>query len=148
MSDNRKDNGSMKKEDRDKSLQSIRERKSVKIILISFKAGSTGLCHFLPHEEVAQLQSTGLNLTACNNVILVDLWWNPALEVRTPFLSDPFLKPFLTAAHPGPSLRPRSPAGADPESQHLQIDYRSDSRGTNPCAPGEEARARCGRPER
>jgi SNF2 family DNA or RNA helicase len=23
---------------------------------------------------------TGLNLTACNNVILVDLWWNPALE--------------------------------------------------------------------
>jgi hypothetical protein len=23
----------------------------------------------------------GLNLTACNNVILVDLWWNPALEV-------------------------------------------------------------------
>ena len=25
---------------------------------------------------------TGLNLTACNNVILVDLWWNPALEVR------------------------------------------------------------------
>jgi hypothetical protein len=24
----------------------------------------------------------GLNLTACNNVILVDLWWNPALEVR------------------------------------------------------------------
>ena len=26
--------------------------------------------------------TTGLNLTACNNVILVDLWWNPALEVR------------------------------------------------------------------
>ena len=24
----------------------------------------------------------GLNLTACNNVILVDMWWNPALEVR------------------------------------------------------------------
>ena len=23
----------------------------------------------------------GLNLTACNNVILVDPWWNPALEV-------------------------------------------------------------------
>jgi SNF2 family DNA or RNA helicase len=22
----------------------------------------------------------GLNLTACNNVILVDMWWNPALE--------------------------------------------------------------------
>lgn len=24
--------------------------------------------------------SSGLNLTACNNVILVDMWWNPALE--------------------------------------------------------------------
>ncbi len=24
--------------------------------------------------------SIGLNLTCCNNVILVDLWWNPALE--------------------------------------------------------------------
>lgn len=22
----------------------------------------------------------GLNLTVCNNVILVDMWWNPALE--------------------------------------------------------------------
>ena len=28
------------------------------------------------------LLGSGLNLTACNNVILVDLWWNPALEVR------------------------------------------------------------------
>ena len=26
------------------------------------------------------LISSGLNLTACNNVILVDMWWNPALE--------------------------------------------------------------------
>ena len=25
--------------------------------------------------------AVGLNLTACNNVILVDMWWNPALEV-------------------------------------------------------------------
>lgn len=27
----------------------------------------------------------GLNLTCCNNVILVDLWWNPALEVSALF---------------------------------------------------------------
>lgn len=33
------------------------------VILVSFKAGSAGL-----------------NLTCCNNVILVDIWWNPALE--------------------------------------------------------------------
>lgn len=57
------DDGSMRKDKREESLQQIRENKSTKIILISFKAGSTGL-----------------NLTSCNNVILVDMWWNPALE--------------------------------------------------------------------
>ncbi|EIW80017.1 hypothetical protein CONPUDRAFT_126467 [Coniophora puteana RWD-64-598 SS2] len=55
--------GSMKKDARDAALEKIRTSKSTRCILISFKAGSTGL-----------------NLTACNNVILVDLWWNPALE--------------------------------------------------------------------
>ena len=29
------------------------------------------------------LKIPGLNLTACNNVILVDMWWNPALEVSS-----------------------------------------------------------------
>ncbi|KAJ3774605.1 SNF2 family DNA-dependent ATPase [Lentinula raphanica] len=55
--------GSMKPSEREQSLNAIKTDDSVKVILISFKAGSTGL-----------------NLTACNNVILVDLWWNPALE--------------------------------------------------------------------
>ncbi|KAH7910542.1 SNF2 family N-terminal domain-containing protein [Hygrophoropsis aurantiaca] len=55
--------GSMTKDKREASLEKIRTSKSTRCILISFKAGSTGL-----------------NLTACNNVILVDLWWNPALE--------------------------------------------------------------------
>ncbi|KAF7982840.1 hypothetical protein HWV62_25802 [Athelia sp. TMB] len=55
--------GSMSKDHREASLEKIRSSKNVRVILISFKAGSTGL-----------------NLTACNNVILVDLWWNPALE--------------------------------------------------------------------
>ncbi|KAI0058318.1 hypothetical protein BV25DRAFT_1830155 [Artomyces pyxidatus] len=55
--------GSMTKDKREASIEKIKTSKSVKIILISFKAGSTGL-----------------NLTACNNVILVDMWWNPALE--------------------------------------------------------------------
>ncbi|KAH9968098.1 SNF2 family N-terminal domain-containing protein [Russula dissimulans] len=55
--------GSMSKEKREVSLNQIKNNKRVKVILISFKAGSTGL-----------------NLTACNNVILVDMWWNPALE--------------------------------------------------------------------
>ncbi|KAJ7217158.1 SNF2 family DNA-dependent ATPase [Mycena pura] len=55
--------GSMKPQDREAALTKIKNSANVKVILISFKAGSTGL-----------------NLTACNNVILVDLWWNPALE--------------------------------------------------------------------
>lgn len=53
----------MAAKDRETSLTQIKTNDSVKVILISFKAGSTGL-----------------NLTACNNVILVDMWWNPALE--------------------------------------------------------------------
>ncbi|KAF8153019.1 SNF2 family N-terminal domain-containing protein [Crassisporium funariophilum] len=55
--------GSMNTKDREASLAMIKSSASTRVILISFKAGSTGL-----------------NLTACNNVILVDLWWNPALE--------------------------------------------------------------------
>ncbi|OAX34772.1 hypothetical protein K503DRAFT_774190 [Rhizopogon vinicolor AM-OR11-026] len=55
--------GSMTKDKREESLEKIRSSKSTRCILISFKAGSTGL-----------------NLTCCNNVILVDMWWNPALE--------------------------------------------------------------------
>ncbi|KAJ6531254.1 SNF2 family N-terminal domain-containing protein [Mycena capillaripes] len=55
--------GSMKPVDREAALNKIKTSTHTKVILISFKAGSTGL-----------------NLTACNNVILVDLWWNPALE--------------------------------------------------------------------
>ncbi|RSH87961.1 uncharacterized protein EHS24_000484 [Apiotrichum porosum] len=44
-------------------LEKIRTKKETRVILISFKAGSTGL-----------------NLTCCNNVVLMDMWWNPALE--------------------------------------------------------------------
>ncbi|TFY77491.1 hypothetical protein EWM64_g6519 [Hericium alpestre] len=55
--------GSMTKDKREASLEKIRNSKSTNVILISFKAGGVGL-----------------NLTACNNVILTDLWWNPALE--------------------------------------------------------------------
>ncbi|THH29503.1 hypothetical protein EUX98_g4700 [Antrodiella citrinella] len=55
--------GSMTKAKREEALDKIKDSTRTKVILISFKAGSTGL-----------------NLTCCNNVILVDMWWNPALE--------------------------------------------------------------------
>jgi len=57
------DDGSMMAKDREASLEQIKTSPSTKVILISFKAGSTGL-----------------NLTVCNHVILLDMWWNPALE--------------------------------------------------------------------
>lgn len=55
--------GSMKPQERESALERIRSDPSVTIILISFKAGSTGL-----------------NLTSCSRVILMDLWWNPQIE--------------------------------------------------------------------
>lgn len=44
-------------------LDRIRSDNKTTVILISFKAGSTGL-----------------NLNVCSRVILADMWWNPALE--------------------------------------------------------------------
>lgn len=55
--------GSMKPQERESALERIRSDASVTVILISFKAGSTGL-----------------NLTSCSRVILMDLWWNPQIE--------------------------------------------------------------------
>nr|CDI56793.1 helicase-like transcription factor hltf [Melanopsichium pennsylvanicum 4]SNX88013.1 related to ULS1 \ len=55
--------GSMKPQDREAALERIRNDPNVTVILISFKAGSTGL-----------------NLTSCSRVILMDLWWNPQIE--------------------------------------------------------------------
>ncbi|KAL4399790.1 ATP-dependent chromatin remodeler [Malassezia pachydermatis] len=55
--------GAMRRPAREAALQRIRMDPGVKVILISFKAGSTGL-----------------NLTCCNRVILCDLWWNPQIE--------------------------------------------------------------------
>jgi SNF2 family DNA or RNA helicase len=55
--------GSMRPPQREAALNAIRADPTVTVILISFKAGSTGL-----------------NLTCCSRVILMDLWWNPQIE--------------------------------------------------------------------
>ncbi|ORY65664.1 SNF2 family N-terminal domain-domain-containing protein [Leucosporidium creatinivorum] len=47
------------------ALKKIREDPKTTIILISIKCGSVGL-----------------NLTVCSRVILLDLWWNPAIEAQ------------------------------------------------------------------
>ncbi|THV01686.1 hypothetical protein K435DRAFT_817999 [Dendrothele bispora CBS 962.96] len=55
--------GAMSLREREKSIEYIQKDENIKVILISFLAGNTGL-----------------NLTACNHVILVEPWWNPSLE--------------------------------------------------------------------
>lgn len=54
----------MTNDKRQVALEAIKNDPRVAVILISFKAGSTGL-----------------NLTCCNNVILLDLWWYVAWKV-------------------------------------------------------------------
>ncbi|KAG9022882.1 hypothetical protein FRB95_014008 [Tulasnella sp. JGI-2019a] len=55
--------GKMGRNERDDTLKKFRTSSRYNVALVSLMAGSTGL-----------------NLTAANNVVLMDLWWNPALE--------------------------------------------------------------------
>lgn len=68
--------------ERAKSIEKIKSSRSTTIILISFKAGGTGR-NVISVQDQSSVSITGLNLVECNNVILTDLWWNPALEVRS-----------------------------------------------------------------
>jgi non-specific serine/threonine protein kinase len=55
--------GSTSAPDREKAIQSFQNNDSVRVFLISLKAGGVGL-----------------NLTAADYVYIVDPWWNPAVE--------------------------------------------------------------------
>ncbi|KAI0056966.1 hypothetical protein BV25DRAFT_1767611, partial [Artomyces pyxidatus] len=57
--------GNMNKLQRENSLRRLREDSRIICLLVSLKAGGIGL-----------------NMTMCNNVILMDPWWNPALEAQ------------------------------------------------------------------
>ncbi|KAI6027203.1 P-loop containing nucleoside triphosphate hydrolase protein [Pisolithus marmoratus] len=58
--------GSMSPSERKQNLQYIGNDVDMKCILISIKAGG--------------IVAPGLNFTTCNNIILLELWWNPAVE--------------------------------------------------------------------
>ncbi|GAA6057214.1 hypothetical protein JCM3770_003264 [Rhodotorula araucariae] len=55
--------GGMNQRERADALQTIRTDPRCTIILVSIKCGAVGL-----------------NLTCCSRVVLLDLWWNPAIE--------------------------------------------------------------------
>lgn len=55
--------GTMKREERTKSMEALKHDKSCEVLLVSLKAGGVGL-----------------NLTAAQRVYLMDPYWNPAVE--------------------------------------------------------------------
>ena len=61
--------GSLSRDARERVLKGFRAAGGAKVLLASLKA-----C------------GVGLNLTCASVVIMLDLWWNPAVEVRLPCL--------------------------------------------------------------
>jgi SNF2 family DNA or RNA helicase/uncharacterized Zn finger protein len=57
--------GGTVRKNRDKMVTDFQQKKHIKTFILSLKAGGTGL-----------------NLTAAQNVIHYDLWWNPAVEAQ------------------------------------------------------------------
>ncbi|MFN0216362.1 MAG: SNF2-related protein, partial [Saprospiraceae bacterium] len=57
--------GGVSRAARDKMVEDFQHKRTAKVLLLSLKAGGTGL-----------------NLTAASNVIHYDLWWNPAVEAQ------------------------------------------------------------------
>ncbi|MDR2577119.1 MAG: SWF/SNF helicase family protein, partial [Puniceicoccales bacterium] len=57
--------GALNRVKRDEMVENFQHNSLGRILIVSLKAGGTGL-----------------NLTAANNVIHYDLWWNPAVEVQ------------------------------------------------------------------
>ncbi len=57
--------GGVTRKDRDLMVEDFQNNRATRILILSLKAGGTGL-----------------NLTAANNVIHYDLWWNPAVEAQ------------------------------------------------------------------
>lgn len=52
-------------------------------MLASIRAGGSGKWPPSFDELPPNFVRQGLDLTACNNVIVVEPWWNPALEVSS-----------------------------------------------------------------
>ena len=74
----------MSSAERQMALKRISQDTQCKIILISIKAGGTGRfsVKIVDLPALMVIGKAGLNITACNHVIIMDPWWNPYVEVR------------------------------------------------------------------
>ena len=70
--------GSMAMEQRDRMIAAFTTDASVKVFLMSLKAGGVAL-----------------NLTAASHVMLMDPWWNPAVEQQVSFTTTRMLRDLL-----------------------------------------------------
>ena len=85
------DSGDMTSTSREISLKKIAQDSKCTVIIVSIMAGGVGAsfkielrCQWglmLIFYLLLSLSSVGLNITACNTVILLDPWWNPSAEV-------------------------------------------------------------------
>ncbi|KAJ7150906.1 SNF2 family N-terminal domain-containing protein [Mycena crocata] len=99
--------GKMSPKERKEALSEIEKNPRKTVILVSLKAGGVGL-----------------NLTACNHVILVDMWWNPAVEGHT------IPSSIFRADHtPGTSLRQNPSCRTNTRCPHLQAQNKWHCRG-------------------
>ncbi|MEY4902257.1 MAG: hypothetical protein RLZZ292_72, partial [Bacteroidota bacterium] len=57
--------GGLSRDKRDEMVENFQTKPNTRILILSLKAGGTGL-----------------NLTAANHVVHYDLWWNPAVEAQ------------------------------------------------------------------
>ncbi|MFK7935529.1 MAG: DEAD/DEAH box helicase, partial [Saprospiraceae bacterium] len=57
--------GGVARKNRDKMVENFQNNRDARVLILSLKAGGTGL-----------------NLTAANHVVHYDLWWNPAVEAQ------------------------------------------------------------------
>ena len=69
----------MIKPDREEALNKIKSSKAIESWSSHSKLVVVACCIYIPACSAPNKVNVGLNPT-CNNLILVDLWWNPALE--------------------------------------------------------------------
>lgn len=116
----------MSKDKREVSLDQIKNNKRITVILISFKAGSTGK------------RKSSASLATCTE--LQTLVTNPRPQLDS-MQQRHFGRPVVEPGARRSSFRPRPSHGANARRQHLQANDREHSRGAYSRPAGQQARS-------